>query len=223
MYKKENAPDLWRGPREHSIHFYPMYKILSFGRSCKAYRRLYQEFGPDLTLLCESCGRKLHKHGRYYRWVASKRELIQIPIYRWLCPGCGTTVSLLPDFLVPWARFTTWVRESAMVRKRQSQSFRKIAATVTSDEMGLSADTVKRWWRRWLKRAGSVSLWLARELVRSGMDDDWLHLYPNPVKASPVDTLKWFDQLLSQYTPKTSWLRGIWPFLNLRVPGTCIL
>lgn len=82
-------------------------------RFCKAYLRLYKDQGPDVKLCCKDCNRKLHKHGRYFRWVASKCEHILIPIYRWLCPNCGTTVSLFPDFLIPWARFTKWVRESA--------------------------------------------------------------------------------------------------------------
>lgn len=176
-----------------------------------------------MTLCCEDCGRKLHKHGRYYRWVTNKREHIHIPIYRWLCPDCGTTVSLLPDFLIPWARFTTWVRESAVVRKRKGQSFRNIAATVASGKIGLSVDTVKRWWRRWIRRVGCVSLWLAGELIRFGMDDDWLRLHPRPVNASPFDTGHWLDLLLHRYIPKPPRLRGVWPFLNARTSGACLL
>lgn len=200
-----------------------MIKILLFGRSCKAYLRLYQKQGPQLTLCCENCGRKLHKHGRYYRWVASKRELILIPIYRWLCPDCGTTVSLLPDFLVPWARCTTWVREAAVMRRRKNQSFRLIASTVTSYEIGVSTDTIKRWWRRGIDRVNGASLWIAGELIRLGVDEDWLRHYPKPVNPSSIDTWHWFDQLLTHYHPRPSRLRGIWSSINARIPSTHLL
>ncbi|SHE10497.1 Uncharacterised protein [Chlamydia abortus] len=70
-----------------------MYKILSFGRSCKAYLRNYKDSGPNVTLCCENCGHRLHKHGRYYRYVAGKTEYLRIPIYRWLCPKCDTSVN----------------------------------------------------------------------------------------------------------------------------------
>ncbi|WP_372775682.1 DUF6431 domain-containing protein [Paenibacillus sp. 79R4] len=56
----------------------------------------------------------MHKHCRYWREVATKKEVARIPVYRWYCPDCKITFSLLPDFLVPWARHTTWVRESAI-------------------------------------------------------------------------------------------------------------
>lgn len=136
-----------------------MYKILSFGRSCKAYLRIYKDSGPDITLCCESCGHRLHKHGRYYRYVAGKTEYLRIPIYRWLCPKCGTTVSLLPDFLAPWARCATWIREGAIKRKQRGHSFRRIAETVISPRIGLSPRTIKRWWRQQLARAADASLW----------------------------------------------------------------
>jgi len=191
-----------------------MIKILCFGRSCKAYLRSYKENSPDVKLCCEKCTHRLHKHGRYYRWVASKQELFHIPIYRWLCPVCGTTVSLLPDFLIPWARFSTWVREAAMIRKRQGQSWRRIADGVTSAHIGLSPSTIKRWWNRALIKTASVSLWVAEQLVAAGCEEDLLRLLPKPVAATSVDTLRWLDQLMQRFAPGRSTLRGYWSFLN---------
>lgn len=164
-----------------------MYKILSFGRSCKAYLQIFKDTGPDVTLYCESCGHRLHKHGRYYRYVAGKTEYLCIPIYRWLCPKCGTTVSLLPDFLVPWARCATWIREGAIRRKHLGQSFRRIAETVISPRIGLSPRTIKRWWRQQLARAADASLWLAGELVRLRCEADLLRMFPNPVSPDPAN------------------------------------
>jgi len=207
------------GEASGSIHTKKyMYKLLSFGRSCKAYLRLYKEKGPDLTLFCEKCGRRQHKHGRYYRFVSGKTEYLRIPIYRWFCPTCRTTVSLLPDFLVPWARCTTWVREGAIMRKLQGQSFRQIAETLVSPKIALSTHTIKRWWRQQLSRGAHVSLWLAGELVKTGIDEDWLRLFPNTVAAKPADVWNWIENLFQHYAPRHSRLRGYWAFLNCRVP-----
>lgn len=200
-----------------------MNKILSFGRSCKAYLRLYKDQGPDVKLCCKDCNRKLHKHGRYFRWVASKSEHILIPIYRWLCPNCGTTVSLLPDFLIPWARFTTWVRESAIVRKRQGKSLRWIAETITYPRIGLSSSTVKRWWKQSLARVAATALWMSSQLVTAGCEEDLLRMYPKPIAAKTADTWDWFEQLVQRYAPRLSRLRGYWTFLNARIPRIYLL
>jgi hypothetical protein len=206
-----------------SIKSYNMIKILCFGRSCKAYLRSYKENSPDVKLCCDKCNHQLHKHGRYYRWVASKRELLHIPIYRWLCPVCGTTVSLLPDFLIPWARFTTWVRESATSRKRQGQPLRQIANEVTSSHIGLSTSTVKRWWKLALKKTASASLWVAEQLVAAGCEEDLLRLLPQPVRATPIATLYWLDLLMQRFAPGRSTLRGYWSFLNKRLRSSPLL
>lgn len=200
-----------------------MNKILPFSRSCKAYLRQYRDRGPNVALSCEDCNRKLHKHGRYYRWVTSKNEHILIPIYRWLCPHCGITVSLLPDFLVPWARFTTWIRESVMVRKQQGNSFKQIAEAVVSGHIGLSPSSVKRWWKQSLAKIIDAALWLSGQLVIAGSEEDLLRLYPQPVTAKAVHTWIWFEQLVMRYAPRRSRLRGYWAFLNTRMPRMYLL
>jgi transposase-like protein len=200
-----------------------MNKILSFGRSCKAYLRLYEHKSPDVHLRCLDCDRTLHKHGRYFRSVTTKRETIRIPIYRWLCPDCRTTVSLLPDFLVPWARFTTWVREASVARKRQERSFRSIAETVTLPTIGLSTATVKRWWKQHLVRAASAALWVASQLTASGLEEDLIRMHPTPSCATPSGTAVWIQKLLTLYVPKYPRIRGYWSFLNARLPHDLFL
>lgn len=200
-----------------------MIKILFFSRSCKAYFRLYNDRCPEVLLCCEDCGNNLHKHGHYLRWAVSKQNMIQIPIYRWLCPNCRKTVSLLPDFLIPWARFTTWTREAAISRKRKGISWRRIAETTATPSIGLSPRTVKRWWRRHLIQAASAALWIAGQLIATGFDDDLLQMHPRPISATAVDTLLWLDQLHQYDSPGHSRLRGYGSFLNTRVPRACLL
>lgn len=191
-----------------------MNKILPFGRSCKAYLRLYGDCSPNVELSCSICNRTLHKHGRYYRSVSSKYDTVIIPIYRWLCQDCGITVSLLPDFLVPWARFVTWVREAAINRKLQGRSMQNIVLTVASPAVGISRSTVKRWWKHHLGKASSVSLWIAGQLVGSGLNNDLFELHPSPAASSPVHTAAWLQRLLALYFPHQSRMRGYWPCLN---------
>lgn len=176
-----------------------------------------------MKLCCENCNRKLHKHGRYFRWVTSKSEHIHIPIYRWLCPSCGTTISLLPDFLIPWARFTTWVRESVIVRKRQGKSLGWIAGAVVSTRIGLSPSTVKRWWKQQTAKVAATSLWIASQLVKAGCEEDLLRMHPKPVAVEPADTWIWFGQLVQRYAPRLSHLRGYWTFLNAKIPREYLL
>jgi transposase-like protein len=198
-----------------------MNKILSFGRSCKAYLRLYEHKSPDVHLRCLDCDRTLHKHGRYFRSVTTKRETIRIPIYRWLCPDCRTTVSLLPDFLVPWARFTTWVREASVARKRQERSFRSIAETVTLPTIGLSTATVKRWWKQHLVRAASAALWVASQLTASGLEEDLIQMHPTPSCATPRGTAVWIQNFSPCTSPNTPIFGAIGRFLMQGYPMIC--
>ncbi|MDQ0114111.1 DUF6431 domain-containing protein [Paenibacillus harenae] len=200
-----------------------MSKILHFGRSCKAYLRLYEERAPEIKLCCEECGRSLHKHGRYYRMVTTKHCFYRIPIYRLYCPDCGKTISLLPDFLVPWARYATWVREAVITRKIQGRSYRQVRKTTTVPAVRFSLSTMKRWWKRHIHTASSVALWIAEQLTLFSSDRDLLRMYPSHVAAKPVDTLLWLQQLLSLYTPVHPWRQGYWALLNSRMPGVHLL
>lgn len=195
-----------------------MIKLLHFGRSCKAYLRLYMDHPPDVLLDCEDCGCRLHKHGRYYRSVTTKREMLRIPIYRQYCPDCGTTVSLLPDFLVPWARCVTWVREAAMVRRQKGFTWRQILTSTASPSVRYSRRTLKRWRKRYEQKAASAAMRLASQLTRAGYDGDLLGMYPEKINPGPADTLNWLQKLLSIYCPVKPWRRGYWAFLNTRLP-----
>ncbi|MEB3104059.1 DUF6431 domain-containing protein, partial [Ferviditalea candida] len=169
-------------------------------------------------ICCEDCGRHLHKHGRYFRSVTTKQEVIRIPIYRQYCPECGKTISLLPDFLVPWARFATWVREAAMTRRQKGFTWHQATESTTAPPVWYSRRTLKRWWKRYLHRAAGAALWVAGQLVSSGFDGDLLRIYPAKIAPTTADTLSWLEKLLSVYSPAGSWRRGYWTLLNIWLP-----
>ncbi len=200
-----------------------MIKILFWGRSCKSYLNLYQDRFPRVVMICENCGCRMHKHGRYSRSVTTKRETIRIPIYRWLCPSCRTTTSLLPDFLIPWARFATYIREAAASRRLQGFSYGIIAQSITATMVRVSRCTVRRWWKRHLRLASDLSLWLAGQLLSSRHTEDLLQHYPSPVTANPVETAKWLHMLIPMFSRKPGSVRGYWSFLHSRIPRCYLL
>lgn len=119
--------------------------------SINRYVRLYQDVPPLFEEDCPCCGQKLHKHGKYHRSVASKEEMIKIPIYRWICSGCRITISLLPDFISPYKVFTVLIQEKFWVSiflkgKSYSAVFEAYSPFVSG---GISLQTIRRWRRNW--------------------------------------------------------------------------
>lgn len=204
-----------------------MTKIFSLGKNWKIYSKEYATKRPELTFTCEKeqCNqRDLHNHGCYYRTAWTKHGRFQIPIYRWRCPECGQTLSVLPDFLVPWARFVTPVREAAIKRKAQGQGFPHVAQGVVSPAVsGISRRTIKRWWRRHLDQVNDASQWVSGELIQAGIDTDLLRLHSQGVNPTLVDTVRWFATLIQKYFQAlgrgSTSLVGYFGFFNTRAPA----
>lgn len=133
--------------------------VLPLARNAQAYLRRFRDKPPRLALHCAHCGRRLHHHGRYWRVAVGRRRIWEIPIYRWLCRACGVTVSLLPNFLKPYGRFLTLLREQAVWRRLAGMPLAQVAAAVSSPAVStLSERTVSRWVaaaRRWALQRGS--------------------------------------------------------------------
>jgi len=82
----------------------------------------YAELGkknsfPELEQ-CPQCKarNRLKRHGFYFRYAVEGEVVYQIPICRLKCPSCKRTVSLLPDFLIPYFQHTlhtviTWLKD----------------------------------------------------------------------------------------------------------------
>jgi hypothetical protein len=129
--------------------------VLPLAHSVQRYLRRFAQVGPDLHLYCPCCsGERLHRHGRYWRVVVSRRRISRIPIYRWRCPKCRHTVSLLPDFLKPYARFLSLLREKAVWRRAAGWAWDRIALAVSSAAVSVvSIRTLLRWWQSMLRWA----------------------------------------------------------------------
>jgi hypothetical protein len=202
-----------------------MNKIYTLGKCIFAYLKRYGNSRPPLTFTCEteSCNhRAMHKHGRYFRMAVTKHHHIKIPAYRWRCCICKTTLTVLPDFLVPGKHFVTFVREAGMKRKAQGEGFERVAKGVVSPSAGgISPRTIKRWWTDHLHQAGEVAHFIAGELIKSGVEEDLLSSHSHGVNPTPVDTVRWFARLIPRYIQVLglglSFRMGSFGFLNTRL------
>jgi len=155
--------------------------ILPLGRTVKAYLRLYGDTCPALSIACRKCeGATLHKHGRYWRTAVTRRQVYRVPIYRWKCPCCGATVSVLPDFLAPYAQFVSLVREGAVRRRLCGSTVAEIAASACCAAAGgLSLRSVYRWLAKARQKATDWTAVLTDRLLRMQPGADLFRLSPH--------------------------------------------
>lgn len=205
--------------------FWP--KILPLG-NCRRYLRRYGHNRPGLYFSCSNkgcCGKAMHRHGCYFRMAVFKRKYYQIPIYRWCCPNCGHTISALPNFLTPWGHFALPVREAALKRKADGQSWQKIMKNIVLD--GISRRTIKRWWKCHLYKAAGTARWLCAELIHAGENEDLLRLHSCGINPTSQDTVHWLTTLVRKYlsllalNPKP--LMGYFGILNTILPASKLI
>ncbi len=156
--------------------------------SLKRYLDEYSHRSPEWEQQCPVCGwPRLRKHGRFFRSVVLDQLLERLPVYRRICPRCGTTFSLLPAFVRPHAHFGVSVREAAARMLTRGEALNEVAARLcgSSSSGGISVRTLCRWLQCWRQRARALSESVIERI---------LHLAPG------------FD--VSPYLPGSGWPRG---------------
>jgi hypothetical protein len=118
-----------------------------------------QRYRPNHCPQCEAqqplCG-----HGFYRRTLVDLAFDGVIRVRRYLCRICKRTVSLLPEFALPWLRFSLPVISLFLVA-RLLQGLTLMAAAQTAGQTAMPYQRGQFWIRRFRKQAPGLSLALA--------------------------------------------------------------
>jgi Domain of unknown function (DUF6431) len=112
---------------------------------------------------CPMCGARhpLRAHGFYYRTLVAVKWDELIPVRRYLCLVCRHTLSLLPQFVLPYLRFgIAIVRRFLVARLLKGWSMRKAGCAAFQPRMPYQRG--QAWVRRFRARAEALCLALAQ-------------------------------------------------------------
>src|SRR5438094_1999810 len=127
---------------------------------------------PATCPRCES-KQRLVCHGFYMRTVVEFGWDGVIRVRRYLCGACRRTVSLLPEFVLPYLRFAIVVI-AAFLRARLWSGQTLKAAAETAHQTGMPYQRGQQWVSRFRRQAESLSAALA-VLVRPIVAADFVH------------------------------------------------
>jgi hypothetical protein len=116
-------------------------------------------YRPDYCPQCEA-RQPLTGHGFYRRTLVDVAFEGIIRVRRYLCRCCKRTVSLLPEFALPWLRFSVLVIALFLVA-RLLTGLALTAAAQTAAQTGMPYQRGQFWIRRFQKQAPALSLSLA--------------------------------------------------------------
>lgn len=111
---------------------------------------------------CPMCQKRcpLRAHGFYYRTLVEVEFDKEIPVRRYLCLMCGRTVSLLPQFALPYLRFGIAIVHLFLVaRLLEGRTLREAAGAAL--QPGMPYQRGQAWVRRFRAQATALCLALA--------------------------------------------------------------
>lgn len=104
--------------------------------------------------LCQAAA-PLRAHGFYYRTVVDGSYEGTIPVRRYLCLDCRRTVSLLPEFALPYLRFSILViRVFLVARLLHGRTLAK--AAIAASQPGMPYQRGQFWVRRFRRQAEAL-------------------------------------------------------------------
>ncbi len=133
-----------------------------FAGSIKQYAEGISDPGRYRPDHCPQCEAKqpLTGHGFYSRTLVDAAFDGVIRVRRYLCRLCQRTVSLLPEFALPWLRFSISVISLFLVA-RLLQGFTLAAAALAARQTTMSYQRGQFWIRRFRKEAPALGVALA--------------------------------------------------------------
>jgi Domain of unknown function (DUF6431) len=120
-------------------------------------------YRPDHCPQCEA-RRPLRAHGFYRRTLGEVNWDGSLRVRRYLCLGCQRTVSLLPEFALPYLRFSISVMALFLVA-RLLQGRTLVAAAVAASQPHMPYQRGQFWVRRFQKQASALCAALAAKIA----------------------------------------------------------
>ena len=133
-----------------------------FTGSIQQYLKRISEPGDDCPQHCPQCQAKqpLVGHGFYRRTLVDVGFDDVIPVRRYLCRLCRRTVSLLPEFALPWLRCSITVIALFLIA-RFLQGLTLAAAAIAASQSAMPYQRGQFWIRRFRQQSPTLSLALA--------------------------------------------------------------
>ena len=198
--------------------------VLPWLAAIKEYLGEYGDKSPDMEIVCPRCGRRLRRHGRYFRSVVLGAVLYRVPVYRRFCPRCRRTFSLCPCFLRPYSQFALPVHEAAARLLVSGRSPNGIAERLCQgpETGGVSDRTILRWLKRWKAGAGDLLRFLSERILFLSPGTDLTPYLPPP--RAPRGGLQAALSLGRLYRNMVwgSHRPPLFPFLRLSLPSEAI-
>ena len=121
---------------------------------------------------CPQCeaGDPLTGHGFYRRTLVDVAFEGTIRVRRYLCNSCRRTTSLLPDFALPWLRFSIAVI-ALFLFARLLRGLTLLAAARAAGQATMPYQRGQFWMRRFQKQARALSLALAARVAPPAAPD----------------------------------------------------
>jgi Domain of unknown function (DUF6431) len=154
-----------------------MQMLYPFGGSIQQYNESVgsieeaNRYRPGSCPQCES-KQPLVCHGFYKRTVVELEWDGVIRVRRYLCLACRRTVSLLPEFVLPYLRFAIAVM-AAFLKARLWRGQTWKASAETAHQAGMPYQRGQQWVRRFQSQAESISAALSA-LVRPMVASDFI-------------------------------------------------
>lgn len=126
-------------------------------------------YRPDHCPQCEA-KQPLVGHGFYQRTFVDAAFDGVIRVRRYLCHLCKRTVSLLPEFALPWLRFSLTVI-SLFLAAHLLQGLTLAAAALAASQKAMPYQRGQFWIRRFRKQAPALSLALAPRAAPAAAPD----------------------------------------------------
>ena len=127
--------------------------VTHMGSDLKEYReeylpRLQGEGGEELVpRVCPSCAREgMHRHGYQSRQLVVPRDgRHEVEVLRMYCPGCGSTHTVLPHFVIPYHTYGARTIMQALFLYIRHGSYRRVRRTLATVK---SRVVVRQWVQR---------------------------------------------------------------------------